>query len=163
MELRELLSSYEFPCDEIPIIRGSARDVLECTSTDQVIPQYKCNLDLMKAVEEYNPPPPCHRPPFLMPVEDEFSITGRGTVATVCGTWHNQGRRGSRNRRSHGSAKKTFDTGVEMFRKLLDQAQAGDNIGALLVACRCGHRRGRFWPSPDPSPPTPSSTLRVMV
>ncbi len=134
MELRELLSSYEFDGDNIPIVRGSALDALESTSTDPNAPEYKCILDLMAAVDSYIPTP--ERPtdkPFLMPVEDVFSITGRGTVAT--------------GRVERGMVKvgeeveivglmdeprKTVVTGVEMFRKLLDQAVAGDNIGCLL-------------------------------
>ncbi len=134
MELRELLSSYEYDGDNIPIVRGSALDALESTSTDPNAPEYKCILDLMAAVDSYIPTP--ERPtdkPFLMPVEDVFSITGRGTVAT--------------GRVERGMVKvgeeveivglmdeprKTVVTGVEMFRKLLDQAVAGDNIGCLL-------------------------------
>ena len=134
MELRELLSSYEFDGDNIPIIRGSALDALESTSTDINAPEYKCITDLMAAVDSYVPTP--QRPtdlPFLMPVEDVFSITGRGTVAT--------------GRVERGTIKvgeeveivglmdeprKTVVTGVEMFRKLLDQAVAGDNVGCLL-------------------------------
>ncbi|AUS97724.1 elongation factor Tu [Clostridium thermosuccinogenes] len=134
MELRELLSQYDFPGDEIPIVRGSALAALECTSTDPNAPEYAPILKLMQTVDEYIPTP--ERPtdkPFLMPVEDVFSITGRGTVAT--------------GRVERGTVKvgdeveivglmdaprKTVVTGVEMFRKLLDQAVAGDNIGALL-------------------------------
>ncbi len=134
MELRELLNQYEFPGDEIPIVRGSALAALECTSTDPNAPEYAPILKLMQTVDEYIPTP--ERPtdkPFLMPVEDVFSITGRGTVATG---------RVERGTVKVGDeveivglmdeAKKTVVTGVEMFRKLLDQAVAGDNIGALL-------------------------------
>ena len=134
MELRELLSQYDFPGDEIPIVRGSALAALECTSTDPNAPEYAPILKLMQTVDEYIPTP--ERPtdkPFLMPVEDVFSITGRGTVATG---------RVERGTVKVGDeveivglmdeAKKTVVTGVEMFRKLLDQAVAGDNIGALL-------------------------------
>ncbi len=134
MELRELLSQYEFDGDNIPIIRGSALVALESASTDPEAPEYKCIHELMDAVDSYIPTPA--RPidkPFIMPVEDVFSITGRGTVAT--------------GRVEKGVVKvgdeveivglmdaprKTVVTGVEMFRKLLDQAVAGDNIGALL-------------------------------
>ncbi|HHW49267.1 MAG TPA: elongation factor Tu [Clostridiaceae bacterium] len=134
MELRELLSSYEFPGDEIPIIRGSALVALESSSTDLNAPEYKPILDLMKAVDEYIPTPERDvDKPFIMPVEDVFSITGRGTVATG---------RVERGTLKVGdeveivgftdSPRKTVVTGVEMFRKLLDQAVAGDNIGALL-------------------------------
>ena len=134
MELRELLSSYEFPGDEIPIIRGSALAALESNATDINAPEYKPILDLMKAVDEYVPTPERDvDKPFIMPVEDVFSITGRGTVATG---------RVERGTVKVGdeveivglmdAPKKTVVTGVEMFRKLLDQAVAGDNIGALL-------------------------------
>ena len=134
MEIRELLSTYEFPGDTTPIIRGSALKAVESTSTDPNAPEYACMKELMDAVDSYIPTP--DRPTdgdFLMPVEDVFSITGRGTVAT------GRVERGivkvqdeveivglSQERR------KTVVTGVEMFRKLLDQAEAGDNIGVLL-------------------------------
>ena len=134
MEVREILDSYEFPGDDTPFIRGSALDVLECTSKDPNDPAYKCIHELMDAVDTFIPTPlrPIDKP-FLMPVEDVFSITGRGTVATV--------------RVERGVVKvgdpveivglqdeprTSVVTGVEMFRKLLDQAQAGDNIGVLL-------------------------------
>ena len=134
MEVRDLLSTYDFPGDEIPIIKGSSLKVLESTSTDPNDPVYAPMKELMDAVDSYIPTP--DRPtdqPFLMPVEDVFSITGRGTVAT--------------GRVERGVVKvsdeveivglkpessKTVITGVEMFRKLLDQAEAGDNIGVLL-------------------------------
>ena len=134
MEVRDLLSSYDFPGDEIPIIKGSSLKVLESTSTDPNAPEYQCIKELMDAVDSYIPTP--ERPtdkPFLMPVEDVFTITGRGTVAT--------------GRVERGVVKvgdeveiiglsterrKSVVTGVEMFRKLLDQAEAGDNIGVLL-------------------------------
>ena len=134
MEVRELLSQYEFDGDNIPIVRGSALVALECSSTDPNAPEYKPILDLMEQVDAYIPEP--QRPtdkPFLMPVEDVFSITGRGTVATG---------RVERGTIKVGDeveivglmdeARKTVVTGVEMFRKLLDQAFAGDNIGCLL-------------------------------
>ena len=134
MELRELLSSYEFDGDNIPIIRGSALDALESTSTDINASEYKPIVELMAAVDAYVPTP--QRPtdmPFLMPVEDVFSITGRGTVATG---------RVERGMIKVGEEveivglmdepRKTVVTGVEMFRKLLDQAVAGDNVGCLL-------------------------------
>lgn len=134
MELRELLSVYEFPGDDIPIVRGSALVALECTSKDVTAPEYAPILNLMNEVDRYIPTP--ERPtdkPFIMPVEDVFSITGRGTVATG---------RVERGTVKVGeeveiiglmeAPKKTTVTGVEMFRKLLDQAVAGDNIGALL-------------------------------
>ena len=134
MEVRDLLSSYDFPGDEIPIIKGSSLKVLESTSTDPNAPEYQCIKELMDAVDSYIPTP--DRPTdgdFLMPVEDVFSITGRGTVAT--------GRVESGVVKVQDEVeivglstekKKTVVTGVEMFRKLLDQAEAGDNIGVLL-------------------------------
>lgn len=134
MELKELLTTYEFPGDDIPIVRGSALVALESTSKDVNDAAYQPIMKLMEAVDSYIPTP--ERPidkPFIMPVEDVFSITGRGTVATgrvekgtikvgeeveIVGLME--------------APKKTVVTGVEMFRKLLDQAVAGDNIGALL-------------------------------
>jgi len=133
LELRELLSSQEFPGDDIPIIRGSGLKALESASTDPNAPEYKCIIDLMNAVDDYIPTP--ERPldkPFLMPVEDVFGIKGRGTVVT--------------GRIERGVVKvgeeieiigiietrKTTVTGVEMFKKLLDEGQAGDNVGCLL-------------------------------
>ena len=134
MEIRDLLNEYDFPGDEIPIIRGSARDALESPSTDPNDPVYAPIYELMDAVDSYIPTPDRKADmPFLMPVEDVFSITGRGTVAT--------------GRVERGTVKMgdtveivglseekrtTVITGVEMFRKLLDSAQAGDNIGLLL-------------------------------
>jgi elongation factor Tu len=134
MEVRELLSSYEFPGDDIPIVRGSALVALESTSTDINAPEYKPIVDLMAEVDRYIPTPERDTDkPFIMPVEDVFSITGRGTVATG---------RVERGTVKVGdeveivglseTSRKTVVTGVEMFRKLLDQAVAGDNIGALL-------------------------------
>ena len=134
MEVRDLLSSYDFPGDEIPIIKGSSLKVLESTSTDPNAPEYQCIKELMEAVDSYIPTP--DRPTdgdFLMPVEDVFSITGRGTVAT--GRVERGTVKVSDEVEIVGlstEAKKTVITGVEMFRKLLDQAQAGDNVGLLL-------------------------------
>ena len=134
MEVRDLLSSYDFPGDEIPIIKGSSLKVLESTSTDPNAPEYQCMKELMDAVDSYIPTP--DRPTdgdFLMPVEDVFSITGRGTVAT--GRVERGVVKVSDEVEIVGlatEAKKTVITGVEMFRKLLDQAQAGDNVGLLL-------------------------------
>ena len=134
MEVRDLLSSYDFPGDEIPIIKGSSLKVLESTSTDPNAPEYQCMKELMDAVDNYIPTP--DRPTdgdFLMPVEDVFSITGRGTVAT------GRVERGVVKVQDEveivglsTEKKKSVVTGVEMFRKLLDQAEAGDNIGVLL-------------------------------
>ena len=134
MEIRELLNEYEFPGDDTPIIKGSALQALECTSTDPSAPEYAPILELMKAVDEYIPSPErTTDKPFLMPVEDVFTITGRGTVAT------GRVERGKLNMSDEveiigltDERKKTVVTGIEMFRKLLDYAEAGDNIGALL-------------------------------
>ena len=134
MEIRELLSSYEFPGDDIPIIKGSALKALESDSKDPSAPEYAPILALMDAVDDYIPTPERKADlPFLMPVEDVFTITGRGTVATG---------RVERGQVKTGDEveiiglteerKKTVVTGVEMFRKTLDYAEAGDNIGALL-------------------------------
>ena len=134
MEIRELLNDYDFPGDDVPIIRGTALGVLECDSTDPNAPEYACIHELMDAVDEYIPTPDRKADqPFLMPVEDVFSITGRGTVATG---------RVERGQIKMGeeveivglmdAPRKTVVTGIEMFRKLLDYAEAGDNIGTLL-------------------------------
>ncbi len=134
MEVRDLLTKYEFPGDETPIVKGSALKVLESTSTDPNAPEYACIKELMDTVDSYIPTP--ERPvdqTFLMPVEDVFSITGRGTVAT--GRVERGVVKVSDEVEIVGIAKetrKTVVTGVEMFRKLLDQAEAGDNIGVLL-------------------------------
>ncbi len=134
MDIRDLLTKYEFPGDDIPIIKGSALKALESTSTDPNAPEYASILELMDAVDSYIPTPDRKADlPFLMPVEDTMTITGRGTVAT--------------GRVERGQLKlgdeveiiglteeraKTVVTGIEMFRKTLDYAEAGDNIGALL-------------------------------
>ena len=134
MDIRDLLSKYEFPGDDIPIVKGSALAALESTSTDINAPEYAPILELMDAVDEYIPTPDRKADlPFLMPVEDTMTITGRGTVAT--------------GRVERGQLKvgdeveiiglteeraKTVVTGIEMFRRTLDYAEAGDNIGALL-------------------------------
>ncbi len=134
MEIRDLLSSYDFPGDDIPVIRGSARNALESESKDLSSPEYACILELMDAVDNYIPTPERQADlAFLMPVEDVFSISGRGTVATG---------RVERGTVKVGDVveivglsdekKSTTVTGVEMFHKLLPQAEAGDNIGALL-------------------------------
>ena len=134
MEVRETLNEYEFPGDDTPIIKGSALKVLECDSKDPNAPEYACIHELMDAVDNYIPTPDRKADlPFLMPVEDVFTITGRGTVATG---------RVERGQLKTGEEveivgladekKKTVVTGIEMFRKILDYAEAGDNIGALL-------------------------------
>jgi elongation factor Tu len=131
LEVRELLSSYEFPGDDIPVIRGSALKALESGDPDSE--ETKCIFELLDAVDAYIPLPERDiDKPFLMPVEDVFSISGRGTVATG---------RVERGKIKVGEeveivgiheTRKTVATGVEMFRKLLDEGQAGDNIGVLL-------------------------------
>ena len=134
MEIRDLLSSYDFPGDDLPIIRGSARDALESANTDTSAPEYAPILELMAAVDEYIPTPERQADlAFLMPVEDVFSISGRGTVAT------GRVERGTVKVSDvveiiglSDEKKTTTVTGVEMFHKLLPQAEAGDNIGALL-------------------------------
>ena len=133
MEIRDLLSEYEFPGDDIPIIQGSAREALLCEDKDPSNPAYKAIHELMDAVDEYIPTPPRDDAmPFLMPVEDVFSISGRGTVAT------GRVERGVIKMNEEveivgiSETRKTVCTGIEMFRKLLDYAEAGDNIGCLL-------------------------------
>ena len=134
MEIRELLSEYDFPGDDTPIIRGSALKALESTSTDPNAPEYACIKELMDAVDTYIPNPDREEDkPFLMPIEDVMTISGRGTVATG---------RVERGMAKVGDAMEivgikpdrlnTTITGLEMFRKSLDFAEAGDNIGALL-------------------------------
>jgi len=133
LELRELLSSYEFPGDDIPIVRGSALKALECQSKDPAAPEYESIYELMRVVDEYIPTPERDTAkPFLMPVEDVFSIKGRGTVVT--GRIERGVIKVSEEIEILGlkDARKTVVTGVEMFRKLLDQGQAGDNVGLLL-------------------------------
>ena len=134
MEVRDLLTEYEFPGDEIPIIVGSALQALESTSTDINAPEYAPILKLMEAVDSYIPAPQRSTDlPFLMPVEGVFSITGRGTGAT--GRVERGTLKLSEEVELVGlttEARKVVVTGIEMFRKLLDQAEAGDNIGALL-------------------------------
>ena len=134
MEIRELLNEYEFPGDDIPIVAGSALQALECDATTQDAPEYAPILELMEAVDSYIPTPERKTDlPFLMPVEDVFSITGRGTVAT--GRVERGALKVSDEVEIVGltdEARKVVVTGIEMFRKLLDSAEAGDNIGALL-------------------------------
>jgi elongation factor Tu len=165
MELRELLTSYEFPGDDIPIIRGSGLKALESTSTDVNAPEYKCILELMDAVDNYIPTP--ERPldkPFLMPVEDVFGIKGRGTVVT--------------GRIERGIVKtgeeieiigiietrKTTVTGVEMFKKLLDEGRAGDNVGCLLRGVeRDDVQRGQVLAKPGSVKPHTKFSAQVYV
>ena len=134
MEVREVLTKYEFPGDDIPIIKGSALNALTCESGDPNDPDFACIKELMDAVDNYIPTPARNDDlPFLMPVEDVFTITGRGTVAT------GRVERGIIKMNEEveivgltDEKKKTVVTGIEMFRKLLDYAEAGDNIGTLL-------------------------------
>ncbi len=134
MEVRELLDKYDFPGDDTPIIKGSALKVLESNSTDPHAPEYECIWELMNAVDEYiKTPERAADQPFLMPVEDVFTITGRGTVAT------GRVERGQIKMNEKvqivglmDEPRETTVTGIEMFRKLLDYAEAGDNIGTLL-------------------------------
>ena len=134
MEVRELLSKYEFPGDDIPIIKGSALNALTSESNDPNAPEYACIKELMDAVDEWIPTPDRKEDmPFLMPVEDVFTISGRGTVAT--GRVERGILKLSEEVEIVGlteEKKKTVVTGIEMFHKLLDYAEAGDNIGALL-------------------------------
>ncbi len=166
MEVRELLSQYDFPGDDIPIIRGSARVALESTSTDPNAPEYASIHELMDAVDSYIPTPDRKADlPFLMPVEDVFSITGRGTVATG---------RVERGTVKMGDTveivglttekKTTVITGVEMFRKLLDSAEAGDNIGLLLRGIdKKGIERGQVLAKPGTIHPHTKFTGQVYV
>jgi elongation factor Tu len=134
LELRELLSSYGFPGDNTPIVRGSAVKALESASTDPNAPEYKCILDLMEVVDTYIPNPVRVKDkPFMMPVEDVFSIKGRGTVAT--GKIDRGVVKVGEPLEIVGLQEETMSTvctGVEMFHKLLDQGEAGDNVGLLL-------------------------------
>ena len=166
MEIRELLSEYDFPGDDTPIIRGSALKALESTSTDPNAPEYECINELMNAVDEYIPTPDrLADKDFLMPVEDVMTISGRGTVAT--------------GRVERGTAKvgdqmeivgirperlSTTITGLEMFRKSLDYAQAGDNIGALLRGIdRSQIERGQVLAKPGSVHPHTKFEAQVYV
>ncbi|QCC86039.1 elongation factor Tu [Desulfovibrio desulfuricans] len=163
LEVRELLSSYDFPGDDVPVIRGSALKALECDNADA--PEAKCILDLLQACDDFIPEPERDiDKPFLMPIEDVFSISGRGTVVT--------------GRVERGILKvsdeveivgikptqKTICTGVEMFRKLLDQGQAGDNIGALLRGTkRDDVERGQVLAAPKSITPHKKFKAEVYV
>lgn len=166
MEVRDLLTEYGFPGDEIPVIKGSSLQVLESTSTDPNDPVYAPMKELMDAVDSYIPTP--ERPidqPFLMPVEDVFTITGRGTVAT------GRVERGEVKLQDEveiigltTERRKTVVTGVEMFRKLLDQAEAGDNIGVLLRGIdRKDIERGQVLCKPGTIHPHTKFTSQVYV
>ena len=151
MEVRELLSTYEFPGDDLPIIKGSALNALVSDSSDPAAPEYACIKELMDSVDDYIPTPPRDDSlPFLMPVEDVFTISGRGTVAT--GRVERGQLKLSEEVEIVGLAdetKKTVVTGIEMFHKLLDFAEAGDNIGVLLRGIdRNGIERGQVLAKP---------------
>ena len=163
LEVRELLSSYDFPGDDVPVIRGSALKALECESADA--PEAKCIIDLLQACDDFIPDPERDiDKPFLMPIEDVFSISGRGTVVT--------------GRVERGVIKvgdvveivgirptvKTTCTGVEMFRKLLDQGQAGDNIGVLLRGTKRDEvERGQVLAAPKSITPHKKFKAEVYV
>ena len=167
LELRELLSKYEFPGDDIPIVRGSGRMALESTSKDINAPEYKCILDLMQAVDDYIPTPArAIDQPFLMPVEDVFGIKGRGTVVTgrvergkvrVGDTIEIVGM-------EEGIPRKTVVTGVEMFQKTLDEGLAGDNVGCLLRGVeRTDVERGQVMCAPGSIKPHKKFLAQVYV
>ncbi|MDW8102671.1 MAG: elongation factor Tu [Anaerolineae bacterium] len=166
LELRELLTKYGYPGDEVPIIRGSARLALESPSTDPDAPEYKCIWELVEALDNYIPEPVREvDKPFLMPIEDVFSIKGRGTVVT--------------GRVERGTVKvgdevevvgyraepiRTVVTGVEMFRKVLDYGQAGDNIGCLLRGVeKKDVRRGMVLAAPGTIKPHTEFEAEVYV
>ena len=165
MEMRELLSSYKFPGDEIPFVRGSALKVLESRSSDPNAPEYACIWELMRMVDEYIPTPVRETDkPFLMPIEDVFSIKGRGTVVT--------GRieRGTIKPMEEveivglAPTRKTVVTGVEMFRKLLDQGLAGDNVGCLLRSVQREEiERGQVLAKPGSITPHTEFSAEVYV
>ena len=166
MEIRDLLNEYDFPGDDTPIIKGSAYLALTSTSTDTNAPEYKCIHELMDAVDEFIPTPERDSDkPFIMPVEDVFTITGRGTVAT------GRVERGEVKLQDEveiigltTERRKTVVTGVEMFRKLLDQAEAGDNIGVLLRGIdRKDIERGQVLCKPGTIHPHTKFTSEVYV
>ena len=166
MEVRETLSNYEFPGDDIPIIKGSALNALTSESNDPNAPEYACITELMDAVDSYIPTPARNDDlPFLMPVEDVFTISGRGTVATG---------RVERGLIKTGETveivglsdekKSTVVTGLEMFRKTLDYAEAGDNVGALLRGvAKTDIERGQVLCKPGSIHPHTKFTGQVYV
>ena len=166
MDIRDLLNKYEFPGDDTPIIKGSAFLALDSSSTDPNAPEYQCIKELMDAVDDFIPTPERNdNLPFLMPVEDVFTITGRGTVAT------GRVERGVLNLSDEveivglkEEKKKTVVTGIEMFRKLLDFAEAGDNIGCLLRGIsRDEVKRGQVLAKPGTIHPHTKFTGEVYV
>ncbi len=163
MEVRELLSKYEFPGDDVPVIRGSALKALESDSADAE--DAKCILDLLDACDAYIPEPVREtEKPFLMPIEDVFSISGRGTVVT--GRVERGIVRVGEEVEIVGinDTRKTTCTGVEMFRKLLDEGQAGDNIGALLRGVKRDEvERGQVLAKPGSITPHTKFSAEVYV
>ena len=166
MEVRELLDFYGFPGDETPIIRGSALNALVSESTDPNAPEYACIKELMDAVDTWIPTPDRKEDmPFLMPVEDVFTISGRGTVAT------GRVERGKLNLNEKveivglsDEKRETTVTGIEMFHKLLDYAEAGDNIGALLRGvAKTEIERGQVLSKPGSIHPHTKFTGQVYV
>ena len=166
MEIRELLNEYEFPGDDIPIVAGSALQALECASNEVTAPEYAPILELMDRVDEYIPTPERKADlPFLMPIEDIFSITGRGTVAT------GRVERGQLNMSDEveivglaEESRKVVVTGIEMFRKLLDYAEAGDNVGVLLRGVQRDEiERGQVLAKPGTIKPHTKFTAEVYV
>ena len=166
MEVRELLDFYGFPGDETPIIRGSALNALVSESTDPNAPEYACIKELMDAVDSWIPTPDRKEDmPFLMPVEDVFTISGRGTVAT------GRVERGKLNLNEKveivglsDEKRETTVTGIEMFHKLLDYAEAGDNIGALLRGvAKTEIERGQVLSKPGSIHPHTKFTGQVYV
>src|SRR5947209_3001333 len=165
MELRELLSRYNFPGDDIPIVRGSAVKALESASTDPDAPEYKSIIELMNAVDDYIPTPErAVDRPFLMPIEDVFGIKGRGTVVTG---------RIERGRVKtgeeieiigFGATRRTVVTGVEMFQKTLPEGIAGDNVGCLLRGVeRTDGERGQVLAKPGSITPHTQFNAAVYV
>ena len=166
MDIRELLTKYEFPGDDTPIIKGSAFLALDSKSTDPEDPVYACIKELMDAVDSFIPTPERNdNLPFLMPVEDVFTITGRGTVAT--GRVERGVLKTSEEVEIVGleeEIKKTVVTGIEMFRKILDEAEAGDNIGCLLRGIdRKDIERGQVLAKPGTIHPHTKFTGEVYV
>ena len=166
MEVRETLSNYEFPGDDIPIIKGSALNALVSESKDPDAPEYACIKELMDAVDEYIPTPERNdNLPFLMPVEDVFTISGRGTVAT------GRVERGVIKKNEpveivglSDEKKATVVTDIEMFHKLMDYAEAGDNIGALLRGVdKKSIERGQVLAKPGSIHPHTKFTGQVYV
>jgi elongation factor Tu len=167
LELRELLSKYDFPGDDIPIVRGSALEALSSTSTDISAPEYKSILDLMAAVDSYIPTPQrAVDQPFLMPIEDVFGIKGRGTVVTgriergkvkMAETIEIIGM-------TDEAPRKTVVTGVEMFQKTLDEGVAGDNVGVLVRGIeRTDVERGQVLAAPGSIKPHTKFAAQVYV